>query len=115
MWKHESKDVPPQRMTEALADYEEAVKEFSACATEFLQHIPVLTKARDAYRLAMLVSAQVRDILDRGDETLRDFMAQMEHAIHFQPDNAASDERKPEAVNVETNNASGEKANAAGA
>jgi exonuclease VII small subunit len=113
MWKNESKDVAPQRMTEALTAYEEAVKEFSTSATEFLQHIPLLTKAQDAYQRAILVSTQVRDILDKGDETLRNFMAQMQQAVNFQPDNAASDERKPEAVKVETIKASGEKADAA--
>jgi hypothetical protein len=113
MWKNENKDVAPQRMTEALTAYEGAVKEFSTCATEFLQHISLLTKARDAYQQAILVSTQVRDILDRGDETLRNFMAQIEQAVNFQPDNAASDERKPEAVNVETIKERGEKADAA--
>jgi hypothetical protein len=113
MWKNENNDVAPQRMTEALRAYEEAVKEFSTSATEFLKHIPLLTKARDAYQRAILVSTQVRDILDRGDETLRNFMAQMEQAVNFQPDSAASDEREPEAVDVETNKASGEKADAA--
>jgi exonuclease VII small subunit len=100
-------------MTEALTAYEEAVKEFSTCATEFLQYIPLLTKARDAYQRAILVSTQLRDILGRGDETLRNFMAQMEQAVNFQPDNAASDERKPEALKVETIKESGEKADAA--
>ena len=113
MWKNENNEVPPQHMTEALRAYEEAVREFSASATEFLKHIPLLTKARDAYHRAIVVSAQVRDILDRGDETLRNFMAQMEQAVNFQPDNAGSDETRPEAVKAETNKASGEKADAA--
>jgi exonuclease VII small subunit len=113
MWKNENKDATPQRMTEALTAYEEAVKEFSMSATEFLQHIPLLTKARDAYQRAILVSTQVREILDRGDETLRNFMAQMEQAVNFQPDNAASDERKPEVGKAEPIKESGEKADAA--
>jgi exonuclease VII small subunit len=113
MWKNENNDVAPQRMTEALTAYEEAVKEFSTSATEFLKHIPLLTKARDAYQRAIVVSAQLRDILDRGDETLRNFMAQMQQAVNSQLDNVTSDERKPEAVKVETIKASGEKANAA--
>ena len=113
MW-NENKDVAPQRITEALTAYEEAVKEFSTCATEFLQHISLLTKTRDAYQRAILVSAEVRDILDRGDETLRNFMARIEQAINFQPDSAASDEKKPEAAKVETiKQESGEKADAA--
>jgi exonuclease VII small subunit len=113
MLKNENNDVAPQRMTEALTAYEEAVKEFSANATEFLKHIPLLTQARDAYQRAIVVSAQLRDVLDRGDETLRNFMAQMQQAVNSQLDNATSDERKLEAVKVETIKASGEKANAA--
>jgi exonuclease VII small subunit len=113
MWKNENNDVAPQRMTAALTAYEEAVKEFSTSATEFLKHAPLLNKAQDAYQRAILVSTQLRDILDRGDETLRILMAQMQQAVNFQPDNIASDERKPEATNVETIKVSGEKAAAA--
>jgi exonuclease VII small subunit len=113
MWKDANNDVAPQRMTEALTAYEEAVKEFSTSATEFLKHVPLLTKARDAYRRAMVVSTQLREILNNGDETLRAFMAQMQHAVNFQIDNAASGERKGEAVKIETIKASGEKADAA--
>lgn len=115
MWKDKNNEAPTQHITEALRAYEEVVREFSTSATEFLKHIHLLTEARDAYRRAIVVSTQVRDILDRGDETLRNFMAQMEQAINSQPDNAASDQRKPEEVKVETNKASGEKADAAGA
>jgi len=113
MWKNENDDVAPQRMTAALTAYEEAVKEFSTSATEFLKHAPLLNKARDAYLRAIVVSTQLRDILDRGDETLRILMAQMQQAVNFQLDDTASDERKPEAMNVETIKASGEKAAAA--
>jgi hypothetical protein len=70
MWKNENNEAPPQHITDALRAYEEPVREFSTSATEFLKHIPLLTRARDAYRRAMIVSTQVRDILDRGDETL---------------------------------------------
>jgi transketolase len=68
-----------------------------------------LTKAGDAYKRAIAVSTQLRGILDQGDETLRNFMAQIQQAVNY----AASDEKKPEAVKVETIKASGEKADAA--
>jgi exonuclease VII small subunit len=112
MWKNNN-DVGPQRVTEALTAYEEAVEEFSSSAAEFLEHVPLLTKAQDAYQRAIAVSTQLRGILDRGDETLRNFMAQMEQAVNFQPDNAASDERKPEVGKAEPIKESGEKADAA--
>lgn len=114
MWKNQNNDVAPQRMSDALVAYEEAVREFSATATEFLEHIPLLTKARDAYQRAIAVSTQLRGILDRGDETLHNFMDQMQRAVNIQLDNAVSDEKKPEAVKEELTKARGGKADAAG-
>jgi exonuclease VII small subunit len=69
-----------------LATYKEAVEEFSSSATEFLAHIPVLTKARGAYQRAIAVSTQVRHILDKGHEKLRLLMGQIEQAANIQVD-----------------------------
>ena len=114
MWKKENnKDVGPRHVTDMLTTYKEAVEEFSLSATEFLTHTPLLTKAQDAYQRAMAVSTQLRHILDKGDETLRLLMGQMEHAAHFQLDPAASDKKIAEAVKVETAKANGDKADAA--
>ena len=65
--------------------------------TEFLEHIALLTKARDAFQRAMTVSAELRNILDTGDETLQTLMAQLEHAVNSQLGTPASDQKKPEA------------------
>jgi len=113
MWKKENNDVGPQSMTDTLTAYKEAVEEFSSSAAEFLAHIPVLTRARDAHQRAMAVSTQLRHILDKGDETLRLLMGQMEQAANIQLDVAASDKKRLETVNVETGTANREKANAA--
>ena len=116
MWKNEKdekNDVGSQHMTDMLTTYKEAVEEFSSNATEFLVHIPLLTKSRDAYQRAMAVSTQLRHILDKGDETLRLLMGQMEQAANIQLDVAASDKKRLETVNVETGTAKREKANAA--
>jgi hypothetical protein len=113
MWKKENNDVGPQSMTDTLTAYKEAVEEFSSSAAEFLAHIPVLTRARDAHQRAMAVSTQLRHILDKGDETLRILMGQMEQAINIQLDQATSEKTKAEAVKVETTTANGDKANAA--
>lgn len=83
MWKNESNGTAPQRMTEALQDYEEAVREFSTSAAEFLKYMPLLDKAREAYERATTASTHLRDILDKGDETLHKFMAQMQETITF--------------------------------
>jgi exonuclease VII small subunit len=123
MWKDENKNDGPQQqqqhMTDMLTIYKEAVEEFSLSAAEFLAHIPLLTKARDAYQRAMAVSSQLRQVLDKGDETLRLIMSQMEQASNIQfaaPTTAAgaSDKKRPEPVKLETPTAAnGDKANAA--
>jgi exonuclease VII small subunit len=113
MWKKENNDLDPQDVTDTLTTYTEAVEEFSSSATDFLAHIPLLTKARDAYRRAMAVSAQLRHILDKGDETLRLLMSQMEQAIDIQLDSAGSNNKKAEELKVEIITANGDKADAA--
>jgi exonuclease VII small subunit len=113
MWMKENDDMGLLGSTETLVAYEEAMKEFATSAAEFLEHIALLTKARDAYQRAIAVSTQLRDTLDRGDETLRALMAQVEQAVNIQPGKDASDKKKPEAVKVETIEASGGKADAA--
>ena len=116
MWKDESKNEGPQhQMTDMLTTYKQAVEEFSLSAAEFLAHIPILTKARDAYQRAMAVSSQLRQVLDKGDETLRLLMSQMEQASNVQFTAAATpDKKRPEPLKTETTTpTNGEKANAA--
>ncbi len=112
MWKKEI-DMGAQRVPETMTMYREAVDEFSKNATEFLEHIPLLTKARDAFQRAMTVSAELRNILDTGDETLQTLMAQLEQAVNSQLGTPASDKKKPEAVRVESINARRENTEAA--
>jgi exonuclease VII small subunit len=113
----DNNDVALERMTEALTAYEEAVKEFSTSATEFIKHIPVLTQARHAYQRATAASAQLRGILDKGDETLRDVMAQMQQTFSIPLSIPLAVDADPGertlAANVETIKAIGEKADAA--
>lgn len=112
MWRkyEEGNQLGP---AETVTAYEEAMKEFATTAAEFLQHIPLLTKARDAYERAVSISTQLRGTLDRGDETLRTLMAQVEHAVNAQRGQDAPNENKPEATKVETSKASVEKADGA--
>jgi exonuclease VII small subunit len=108
----ENNDVGPLDGTETVAAYEEAMKEFATSAVEFLEHIALLTKARDSYQRAMAISTRLRETLDKGDEILRTLMAKVEHTVNAQPGKVALD-KKLEAVEVETIKASGEKAGAA--
>jgi hypothetical protein len=61
----------------------------------------------------MTISTQLRGTLDRGDEILRNLMAQVDHAVNVQSGQDAPNENKPEATKVETSNASVEKVDAA--
>jgi exonuclease VII small subunit len=112
MW-NKYNDVGPQSAANTLTEYTEAVKEFSSNAAEFLSRISHLTNARDAYQRAMAVSTQLRQVLDRGDETLRIVMGQLEEAINIQLSQTTSDTKKTEAVKVVTITANGDKADAA--
>jgi exonuclease VII small subunit len=113
MWKKDDNDAGSQHVTDTLTTYTQAVEEFSSSATDFLTHMPLLTKARDAYHRAMAVSAQLRHILDKGDETLRLLMSQMEQAVNLQLDADASDKKAADQVKVETSTANGSRADAA--
>jgi exonuclease VII small subunit len=100
MWKKEN-GVGAERVPGAMAAYRESVDEFSKHATEFLEHIPTLTKARDAYQRAMTVSTELRSILDTGDETLKALMTQLEQAVSMQLGKPVSDRKRPEPAKVE--------------
>ncbi len=112
MWK-KYEEVNQLGSAETVTAYEEAMKEFATSAAEFLEHIPLLTKARDAYQRAVTISTQLRGTLDKGDEILRTLMAEVDHAVNVQRGQDAPNENKPEATKVETTKASVEKADGA--
>jgi hypothetical protein len=61
----------------------------------------MLLQTRDAYARAMSISAEVRKILDTGDETLGRLMSQIEEAVNVQLANR-SEKKKPEIAKIET-------------
>jgi len=95
-------EVGTQRLPGSMRTYSQAVDEFSKHTSEFLACIPLLIKAREAYQRAMAVSAEVRSMLDAGDETLRSLMAQVEDAVAVHLAKSPSDKKKPESVKVES-------------
>lgn len=113
MLKNETNGSAPQRMTEAISDYENALREFSTSAAEFLKQVPLLNKAREAYARATTASTQLRGILDKGDETLHRFMAQLEETITLPHATDALDANKPESETIQTIKADEDKAEAA--
>ena len=102
MLKLENESGTPH-LSRSMSTYSEAVEEFSKSATEFLKSVPLLTKSRDAYQRAMTVSAEVRSILDAGDQSLRSLMTQLEQAIslHLAEPAAPDYRKKPETTKVE--------------
>ena len=76
-------DVSHQPSTTAtMAAYTEAVNEFTRNATAFIEQLPLLSKARDAYDQAMKASAELRKVLDTGEEDLRSLMTQLAQVLN---------------------------------
>ena len=106
MWK-KGNEVGLPGLAVSMAAYSEAVDEFSKQATELLVHMPVLTKAREAYQRAMMVSTEVRSMLNDGDANLQRLTAQLEAAVAVHLGKPSSDKKHSESVTVEATQASG--------
>lgn len=81
--------------------YTEAVNEFTKNATAFIEQLPLLTKARDAYDQAMKASAELRKVLDAGEEDLRALMTQLAEVLNDHVVKPAPDKKKPELAKLE--------------
>lgn len=101
--------VGPQRVLTAqpstpvsMAAYTEAVNEFTRNATAFIEHVPLLTKARDAYDKAMKANAEVRKVLDKSEEDLRALMNHLIQVLNSNVGMVAPDKKRPEPTQLET-------------
>ena len=54
-----------------MATYNTAVEKFSKSSSSFMEMLQHLSQARDAYQEAITASAELRNVLDAGDEALR--------------------------------------------
>jgi hypothetical protein len=79
-----------------MAAYTEAVNEFTKNATAFIEQLPLLSKAREAYDRAMKASAELRKVLDNGDEDLRALMTQLAQVLDGQVARPIPEKKKPE-------------------
>jgi hypothetical protein len=93
-----------------MATYMDAVEEFRGSATAFIQHLNLLAQARDAYQQALTASAELRAVLDTGDENLRTLMTQLEQALDLHTSRPTLDKKRPEPVKVESIKVSNENA-----
>jgi hypothetical protein len=84
-----------------MTTYTEAVNEFTKNATAFIEQLPLLTKARDAYEQAMRAGAGLREVLDAGEENLRTLMAQLEQGVNVHRVKPAPDKKNPQPAKVE--------------
>ena len=65
----------------AVTTYTAAIDEFNKSAIAFIEHLPHLVRARNAYEKAVTASAEVRKILDTGDEKIKALMGQLEQGV----------------------------------
>ena len=84
-----------------MATYIDAVEVFRSSATEFMEHVNLLAQARDAYQQAMTASADLRAVLDAGDENLRTLMTQLEQALNLHIGKPVLDMKRPEPVRTD--------------
>jgi flagellar biosynthesis chaperone FliJ len=91
-----------------MATYMDAVEEFRESATAFIQQLNLLAQARDAYQQAMTASAELRAVLDTGDENLRTLMSQLDQALDLHTGKPALDKKRPEPAKVEAVKPNGE-------
>jgi len=111
MWKTEvtkqdfgdnkDNDLGSEQVPVTMAAYRESVDEFARHAAEFLEHIPTLIKAREAYQRAISVSSELRNMLDKGDETLKALMDELEQAIGNPVLRSGLEKKRPELARVE--------------
>jgi hypothetical protein len=96
MWKKE--DNVGAQASPTLATYTEAVNKFTKSAHAFMEHVHLLTEARDAYEEAMSASTMLRRSLDTGDQSLRSLMTQLEEVVSAHFGESAVNKKKPELV-----------------
>src|SRR6202022_1485255 len=101
--------------TPTMAMYTEAMNNFTRSATAFMEHVHLLTEARDAYQMAIAASASLRNSLDAGDQALRSLMTQMEQVVNVHLGEASRDKKKPEALKVEAIRTNGDSTTPGGA
>lgn len=94
-----------------MAAYTEAVNEFTRNATAFIEQLPLLTKARDAYDRAMKANGELRKVLDNGEEDLRSLMTQLAQVLNDHVVKPGSEKKKPELAKFEATRATPEAVN----
>jgi len=97
--------VPPAQVpllsSPTMKTYTEATSEFAQHASALIEHLPRLAKARAAYEEALRASAEMRKVLDAGDEKIRTLMNQLEQKMGVYNLKALADKKIPEPAKIE--------------
>ena len=77
------------------------MKKFTKSASAFIEQLPLLAEAREAYEDATRASMDLRKVLDSGDENLRTLMTHLEqmaniHLVNVPAVKSTTERRKPE-------------------
>ena len=92
---------PQSSKAATMAAYTEAVNEFTRNATAFIEQLPLLTKARDAYDRAMKANAELRKVLDSGEGDLRALMTQLAQVLNDHVVRPGPEKKRPELARFE--------------
>lgn len=98
--------VQQQLSSSTLDAYTQAVRKFTKSASAFIECLPLLTEARAAYEEAAKASAELRKVLDSGDDNLRALMNQLQQMAGVQIGDGQTfklitDRKKPEPSKIE--------------
>jgi hypothetical protein len=96
--------LPPQvplLSSPTMKTYTEATSEFAQHASALMEHLPRLAKARAAYEEALRASAEMRKLLDAGDEKIRTLMSQLEQGISAHNLKPFAEKKIPEPTKIE--------------
>src|ERR1700736_899170 len=106
MWRKETGVSTPPKPTMAM--YTDAMNKFTKSATAFMEHVHLLTEARDAYQTAISASTALRKSLDAGDQALRSLMSQLEQVVSTHMGEPVPDRKRPKLVKAEPIRTNGE-------
>jgi hypothetical protein len=91
-----AEDLNPSVPAPSMKTYIEAVEEFTKNAHGLIEQLPLLTKTRAAYEEAMRASAEMRKMLDAGEENLRSLMTQLDQGLSVQGFEHVAEKKIPE-------------------
>jgi hypothetical protein len=100
--------------TPSMATYTDAMNRLTKSATAFMEHMHLLTEARDAYQMAITASASLRNSLDASDQALQSLMTKLEQVVNAHLGEAVLDRKRPEALKVEAIRTNGDSTAAGG-